>query len=313
MLVSITRRREPSMEAHEQAELEKVKLSFDEENAETPVVLSLKGIEVALSPVEAADLLERLYDYQDYFLELRRKALRMAGKVDEAISLLRRTDVGNKIGYKDCEKGPTRRDLFISCALNECSEEWLAEQLAISLAEVKKIGALWEEDFQEHTPETAQKLEEALIAVGCLPEEEHEATDDEEDHSELIERLKLYGIEHVPLQGSVHLVKMADDSEVHKKMSRSPDFIVTYEDIAGKEATQAMIEAVERVRPDYLAEANYHLTVMLYAMQVKPDGTIGMKYPANHSTFTLEELQSFVGGSIELVSFAPNCHVYINN
>jgi hypothetical protein len=96
-------------------------------------------------------------------------------------------------------------------------------------------------------------------------------------------------------------------------MNRTPDFAVTYKNVIGKESTQAMIEAVEKVKPDHLAEADYHLKGMLYAMQIKTDGTICMRYPANGSTFEIEELQSFVDGSIEYLPFASNCHVFIND
>ena len=93
----------------------------------------------------------------------------------------------------------------------------------------------------------------------------------------------------------------------------TPDFTVGYENIVGREFTQAMIEAVEKVSPSHLTEADYHLRGMLYAMQVKTDGSICLLYPSNGSTFTYEEKRAAVGGSIELVMFAPNCDIYVND
>ena len=83
--------------------------------------------------------------------------------MEDRIKQLRVTDFGNRIGYDWNQDGPTPENLFTSYFLSECSAEWLAEQLDIPLAEVEKIGSLWNEDFQESTPETAQKLDEAIV------------------------------------------------------------------------------------------------------------------------------------------------------
>jgi hypothetical protein len=117
--------------------------------------------------------------------------------------LLRRTDIGNRIPCADNEKGPTRLDLFYSYFLNECSAEWLAEQLSISMDEVERIYSLWNDDFQERTPETAEKLETALkelIGSDVYEEAVNRDRQREEDHKALIERHKLWGLEAIPLQ-----------------------------------------------------------------------------------------------------------------
>jgi len=97
-------------------------------------------------------------------------------------------------------------------------------------------------------------------------------------------------------------------------MNRTPDFTVTYEDIVGKERTQAMIEAVEKVDSDQLVEADFLVrTAKNHAIMIKPDGTICALPPNNGSAFELKELQYLVCGGIEQVSFAPNYEVYVNN
>jgi len=90
--------------------------------------------------------------------------------MEEKIRQIRETDLGNRIGYDfDNQDGPTWENLFTSYFLHECSAEWLAEQLDISLTEVERIGALWDDSFQERTPETSWKLAEAMAtAMGCV-------------------------------------------------------------------------------------------------------------------------------------------------
>jgi hypothetical protein len=93
--------------------------------------------------------------------------------MEEKIRQLRRTDLGNRIGYDwDNQDGPTWEDLFRSYFLNECSAEWLAEQLNIPLAEVKKVWLVWDEHFQERTPLTAKNLEKAMGHIEYLMKED---------------------------------------------------------------------------------------------------------------------------------------------
>ena len=179
-------------------------IALDADNKEQPITFKLKDTKFSLSADEAVEFFGQLYDYQDYFYEARIGALRMAGKVDEAISLIRRTDIGNKISYSG--EGPTQLDLFHSYFLNKCSEEWLAEQLDIPLTKVKEIWEVWNDDFQERTPETAQKLEAALKEVmgPDVYEKAVERTRSEEEcYEALMERRKLWGLDAAPL----HLVK----------------------------------------------------------------------------------------------------------
>lgn len=154
-------------------------LSSNEE--ENLFALKIKDVAVTLSSSEIAELSEKLHDYQPYFFKVKLKALRMAGKVDEAISMLHRTDMGNRIGYDyENSNGPTRDNLITSGLLHECSEEWLAEQLNEPLEEVKKMLVAMEEEYQSH--------------------DEHPTQEEiEESHKALIERHKLWGLDAVPL------------------------------------------------------------------------------------------------------------------
>lgn len=181
-------------------------LSFNPESTEQTVTIKLKEACVFLSASDSAEFMKLLCDYQYHFHELRLKALRMDGKVDEAVSMLCRTDCGNRIPCTDYEKGPTQLDLFHSYFLNECSGEWLAEQLNMPLAKINAIWEVWNDDFQERTPETAEKLEATLKeAVGPdayeqdIERRRQHSKEMEDDHAALIERHKLWGLDVVPL------------------------------------------------------------------------------------------------------------------
>lgn len=58
------------------------------------------------------------------------------------------TDLGNWVPCDLDRDSPTREDLIRSCLLHECSEEWLAIQLKVSLTEVKKILASMMKEYR---------------------------------------------------------------------------------------------------------------------------------------------------------------------
>ncbi len=74
-----------------------------------------------------------------------------------------------------------------------------------------------------------------------------------------------------------------------------------------------MVEAVKNVSSDQLTDVDFMLVAMLHGMLIKADGSVRVIYPANRKNFTLEELQSFVSGSIERLPLDEYLHMYIND
>ena len=103
----------------------------------------------------------------------------------------------------------------------------------------------------------------------------------------------------------------------HLRMDRKPNFIgrkpdltISYADIVGDHTAQAVQVIVDKVETADLEQA---IQEMPHGLWVKTDGTVNQVQPNNGSTFTLEEMQSFVAGSIEYVPFASDLHMYVNN